>query len=73
VIPLHLFAASLLGWLQREQHEIILYLRQENRVLKAHLRGQRVRLTDHERRRLAVVPIEKSVLVVIVDVAADRG
>jgi hypothetical protein len=29
VIPLHLFVASLLGWLQREQYEIIQYLREE--------------------------------------------
>jgi hypothetical protein len=32
VIPLHLFVAVLLGWLQREQHDIIQYLREENRV-----------------------------------------
>jgi hypothetical protein len=55
VIPLHLFVASLLGWLQREQHEIIRYLREENRVLKAQLRNQRLRLTHDERRRLAVL------------------
>jgi hypothetical protein len=35
VIPLRLFVASLLGWFQRDLHEIILYLREENRVLKA--------------------------------------
>jgi putative transposase len=46
---------SLVGWLQREEHEIIEYLREENRVLKAQLRSQRVRLTDGERRRLAVL------------------
>jgi putative transposase len=55
VIPLQLFVASLLGWFQRDLHEIILYLREENRVLKAQLRSQRVRLTDDERRRLAVL------------------
>jgi hypothetical protein len=53
VIPLHLFVASLLGWLQREQHDIIQYLREENRVLKAQLRHQRLRMTDDDRRRLA--------------------
>jgi putative transposase len=53
VIPLHLFVASLLGWLQQEQYDIIQYLREENRVLKAQLRGRRLRLTDDERRRLA--------------------
>jgi hypothetical protein len=55
VIPVQLFVASFLGWLQREQHEIIVYLREENRVLKAQLRHRRLRLTDHDRRRLAAV------------------
>jgi putative transposase len=55
VVPLHLLVASLVGWFQREQHEIIDYLREENRVLKAQLRSQRMRLTDDERRRLAVL------------------
>jgi putative transposase len=55
VVPLHLIVASLIGWLQREQQEVIEYLREENRVLKAQLRNQRVRLTDDERRRLATL------------------
>jgi putative transposase len=55
MIPLHLFVAPFLGWLQCEQHKVIEYLREENRVLKSQLRSQRVRLTDHERRRLAVL------------------
>ena len=55
MVPLHLLVASLIGWLQREQHEVIEYLREENRVLKAQLRNQRVRLTDDERRRLAAL------------------
>jgi putative transposase len=41
--------------IHHEQHAIILYLGEENRVLKAQLRGQRMRLTDGERRRLAVL------------------
>jgi putative transposase len=55
VIPLHLFVASHLGWLQREQYNIIPYLREENRVLKAQLHGRRLRLTDDERRRSAAL------------------
>jgi hypothetical protein len=35
VFPVHLFVASLLGWLQSEQHKVVEYLREENRVLKA--------------------------------------
>jgi hypothetical protein len=40
------------GWLQRHQQQIITYLLEENRVLKAQLGGRRLRLTDTERRRL---------------------
>jgi hypothetical protein len=46
VIPVHLFVVSFLGWLQPEQHEIIKYLREENRVLKEQLRTSRIRFTD---------------------------
>src|SRR4029453_15159168 len=55
VIPVQLLVASFLGWLQHEQHEIILYLREENRVLKAQLPHRRLRLTDNDRRRLAAL------------------
>jgi hypothetical protein len=55
VIPVQLFVASFFGWLQHEQDEIILYLREENRVLKAQLRHRRLRLTDNDRRRLAAL------------------
>jgi hypothetical protein len=53
VVPPHVLVTFLVGWLQHEQHEVIQYLREENRVLKARLRNQRVRFTDDERRRLA--------------------
>src|SRR6266446_4388545 len=43
------------GWLQRHQQHVIAYLQEENRVLKAHLDGHRLRLTDTERRRLAAL------------------
>ena len=52
---MHLFVASLLGWLHCEQHKVVEYLREENRVLKAQLGSRRVQLTDEERRRLAVL------------------
>jgi hypothetical protein len=55
VLPLHLILAALFGWLEREQHDAIEFLREENRVLKRQLRGRRVRLSDDERRRLAVI------------------
>jgi len=55
VIPVHLFVTSLLAWLHGEKHKVVKYLREENRVLKAQLDGRRVRLTDDDRRRLAVL------------------
>jgi transposase InsO family protein len=55
VIPLHLLVVSLVGSLQRQQDEVITYLREENRVLKAQLRNQRLRLSDDDRRRLAAL------------------
>ena len=50
---LHVLIAMVAGWLQRHQQQVIAYLQEENRVLKAHLGGRRLRLTDPERRRLA--------------------
>ena len=55
MIPLQLLVASTIGWLQREQHEVIAYLLEENRILKAQLHNERLRLTDDERRRLAAL------------------
>ena len=47
--------AALGGWLQREQSDVIAFLREENRLLKTRLAGQRLRFDDNERRRLAEV------------------
>ena len=47
--------AFIAAWLQREQQEVIEYLREENRILRAQLHGRRLRLTDEDRRRLAVL------------------
>lgn len=47
--------AALLGWLEREQRDVIAFLREENRALKAQLAGRRLRLSDAQRRRLAVL------------------
>jgi len=48
-----LLVAMLGGWLQREREDVMAFLREENRVLKARLDGRRLRFDDHERRRLA--------------------
>jgi putative transposase len=52
---LHVLIAMVAGWLQRHQQQVITYLHEENRVLKAQLGGRRLRLTDTERRRLATL------------------
>ena len=52
--PLTLLVVAVAGWVQREQQTAIVYLLEENRVLKARLRGRKLRLTDDERHRLAV-------------------
>jgi hypothetical protein len=41
------------GWVNRRQLDIIEYLQEENRILKAHLGGRRLRFTDAERPLLA--------------------
>ena len=55
MFPLHLMLAALVRWIVGEQQEVIEYLRTENLVLKAQLRGRRVCLSDAKRRRLALL------------------
>ena len=42
------------GWVNSQQQGFIEYLKVENRVLREQLGGRRLRLTDDQRRRLAV-------------------
>jgi transposase InsO family protein len=44
----------LTGWLDRREREAVAYLIEENRLLRRQLGGRRLRLTDEDRRRLAV-------------------
>ena len=44
----------LAGWVNRQQQDVIDYQQEENRVLRAGLRGKRLKLSDADRRRLAV-------------------
>jgi hypothetical protein len=55
VIPLQLLLCAVLGWLEREQRDVIAFLREENRALKRQLVGRRLRSNDAQRRRLAVL------------------
>jgi len=51
--PLRVRPATLAGWMNRQQQDVIAYLAEENRVLKEQLKGKRLRLDDGQRRRLA--------------------
>ena len=52
--PLTLLVITIAGWIQRDQQAAMVYLLEENKVLKARLCGRKLRLTDDERRRLTV-------------------
>ncbi len=51
---LRVLVAALVGWLDERQQTTLVYLIEENRILRGQLRGRRLRLSDDERRRLAV-------------------
>ena len=52
--PLQFLVFTMAGWLSRQQQDLIDYLREENRILREQLGSRRPRLTDEQRRRLAV-------------------
>ena len=49
-----LCVSAMAGWVNRGQQQVIEYLLEENRVLREQLAGRRLRLSDKQRRRLAV-------------------
>jgi putative transposase len=49
-----LLLLTAIGWLDRREREALAYLIEENRILRRQLGGRRLRLTDHDRRRLAI-------------------
>ena len=51
---LHFLVLALAGWVNRHQEDRIDSLREEHRVLREHLGPRPLRLTDAQRRRLAV-------------------
>ena len=54
LFPLQYLIATLALWLNRQQQEVIDYLKEENRLLKAKLGDRKIQLTEAERRRLAI-------------------
>jgi putative transposase len=68
---LHGLIVMIAGWIQRHQQQVITYLIEENRILKAQLGGRRLRLTDTERRRLAMLahPLSRERLKAVATIA----
>ena len=52
--PWHVCLLILVGWVQRQQQEVIHYPITENRGLKEQIGEKRILLNDDQRRRLAV-------------------
>lgn len=53
-LPQHFLMVVFADWVNRQQQAVIEYLQAENEVLKSQLKGRRLRLTDDDRRKLAV-------------------
>ena len=53
MFSLRVLLAALVGWLNQRQQQTLAYLIEENRILRAQLRGRRLRLSEDDRRRLA--------------------
>src|SRR5215813_5786623 len=52
-LPIQFLLFLLIGWVSRQQAEVIEYLKAENLALREKLGGRRLRFTDAQRRRLA--------------------
>ena len=51
--PFRFLLTAVAGWMNQAQQQMVEYLREENRVLREQLGDRRLRLNDHQRRRLA--------------------
>jgi putative transposase len=56
--PWRLFLAALAGWMNRQQQEVIQYLREENHILREKLGKKRLVLNDSQRARLATAAMK---------------
>jgi hypothetical protein len=57
VAVFQLLLLTITGWLDRREREALAYLIEENRVLRRQIGRRRLRLTDDDRRRLAVTRV----------------
>jgi hypothetical protein len=56
--PWTFFAVALAGWMNRQQQEVIQYLRVENQILREKLGRKRLILNDSQKQRLATVAMK---------------
>ena len=56
--PLTFFAVALAGWMNRQQQDVIEFLREENRVLREKLGQKRLILNESQKRRLATAAMK---------------
>jgi putative transposase len=56
--PWQFIMVALAGWMNRQQQEIIEYLREENRILREKLGHKRIILNDAQKRRLATAAMK---------------
>lgn len=54
VKPLAMFLVMLVGWINRQQQDVIEYLKEENKILREKLGKKRIISNDFQRRRLAI-------------------
>jgi putative transposase len=54
IVALQLLLGAISAWLDRQEREALAYLIEENRLLRRQLGGRRLRLTEDDRRRLAM-------------------
>jgi putative transposase len=52
-LPLQFLLLTIASWMTRDHQRVTDYLLAENALLREQLRGQRIRYTDAQRRRLA--------------------
>lgn len=53
IAPLQILFLTMAGWVNQQQQDVIVYLKEENRILQDKLGTKRIRCSDGERRRLA--------------------
>ncbi len=73
-LPTYILLGAIAGWLNRHQQSVIDYLRTENEILKRQLNGRRPRLTNAERRQLAVKGkiLERKVLATVASIVTPE-